>query len=59
MANENKNKKTETAVQGAPKGAVKSVQFPVLKDGRWVCSDGVAFKDAYFAGKHEQNLKKQ
>lgn len=66
MANENKNKTTETAVQdapksekSAPKSTVKSVQFPVLKDGRWVCSDGMAFGDAYFASKHEKNLKKQ
>lgn len=57
MANENKNRKTETAVQDAPKGEKSAPQFPVLKDGRWVCSDGVAFKDAYFANKHEQNLK--
>ena len=59
MANENKNKKTEAAVQDAPKDAVKSVQFPVLKDGRWVCSDGFRTQDAYIAGQHEKKLKKQ
>jgi len=57
MANENKTKKTEAAVQDAPKGEKSTPQFPVLKDGRWVCSDGVAFKDAYLARQHEQKLK--
>lgn len=57
MANENKNKKTEAAVQDAPKGA-KSVPFPVLKDGRWECSDGMSFSNAYFASQHEKHLKK-
>ena len=57
MANENKTKKTEAAVQDAPKGEKSAPQFPVLKDGRWVCSDGVAFKDAYLARQHEQKLK--
>lgn len=64
MANDNKNKTTETAVQdapksekSAPKSTVKSVQFPVLKDGRWVCSDGVWYKDAYLARQHQNKLK--
>lgn len=57
MANENKNKKTETTLQGAPHGAAKSVQFPVLKDGSWVCSDGFMTSDAYIARQHEKTLK--
>jgi len=57
MANENKTKKTETTPQGEPQGAVKSVQFPVLKDGRWVCSDGFRTSDAYVARQHEKLIK--
>lgn len=57
MANENKNRKTEAAVQDAPKGEKSAPQFPVLKDGRWVCSDGVWYKDAYLARQHQNKLK--
>lgn len=57
MANENKTKKTEAAVQEAPNGEKSAPQFPVLKDGRWVCSDGFRTQDAYIAGQHEKLIK--
>lgn len=52
MSTDNKNKKSEAAVQGAP-------QFPVLRNGAWECSDGFRSADAYLAGQHEKQLKKQ
>lgn len=51
MGTDNKPKKTETAAQ--------TVQFPVLRNGAWECSDGFRTQDAYIAGQHEKKLKKQ
>ena len=59
MSTDNKNKKTETAVQGAPKSAPVAAVFPVLRNGAWECSDGFRCKDAYVAGQHEKKLKNQ
>lgn len=51
--NKSNSKKTETAV------AASAVGFPVLRNGRYVCSDGQQFTDSYFAETHEKQLKKQ
>lgn len=52
MATDNKNSKpAKTAVEGD--------SCPLLKDGRWVCSDGQYYTDAYFARMHEKKIKKQ
>ena len=53
MATDNKNsKKTEPV-------AASAVRFPVLRNGAWECSDGFRTQDAYIAGQHEKQLKKQ
>lgn len=50
--NKNNSKKTETV-------AASAVRFPVLRNGKYVCSDGQQFTDSYFAETHEKQLKKQ
>lgn len=55
MANENKNKKTEAAVRSAP----QPTEWPVVKCGKFLCSDGQEFSDGYFAREHQKQLNKQ
>ena len=52
MALDNKNSKpAKTAAEGKA--------YPVLKEGKWICSDGQYYTDAYFARMHEKQIKKQ
>jgi hypothetical protein len=34
-------------------------EWPVVKDGKFVCSDGHEFTDGYFAREHQKQLNKQ
>ena len=52
MALDNKNSKPAKTAAGG-------TSYPVLKDGRWICSDGQYYTDAYFARMHEKQIKKQ
>lgn len=39
------------------KKAAGGVAYPMMKDGKWFCSDGQYFTDAYFARQHEKQIK--
>jgi len=37
----------------------QQTEWPVVKDGKFVCSDGQKFADGYFASEHQKQLNKQ
>lgn len=34
-------------------------EWPVVRDGRFVCSDGMEFTDGYFAREHQKQINKE
>ncbi len=49
---ENKKKATES-------NKTQAEVYPIVKNGKFVCSDGTEFSDGYFAREYEKSLKQQ
>lgn len=49
---------TEEAVQTAKANETEAVRYPVIKGGRFVCSDGARYESPRLAEEHEYKLKK-
>lgn len=35
----------------------KETEYPIARDGKYICSDGTEYPNAYWANEHEKQLK--
>ncbi len=45
--------------QSEEKNTLQQAEEPVVKNGKFVCSDGQEYSDGYFASEHQKMLNKQ
>ena len=38
---------------------IQAEVYPVVRNGKFVCSDGTEFSDGYFASEHQEKLNQQ
>lgn len=41
------------------KNKKKTVNYPIVRDGKYVCSDGAEYSSAYRANEHEKSITKK